>query len=70
MGYEFHYDSTPNRETYASLLGLSALVREGIAALEPKENINMQSFIYMIGKEGYVRKAVEDREGREAPGLG
>jgi hypothetical protein len=51
MGYEFHYDSTPNRETYASLLGLSDLVRERIASLEPKDNIDMQSFIYVIGKE-------------------
>jgi hypothetical protein len=67
MGYELHYESTPNRETYRSLLGLSAFVREGIAALEPKDNIDMQSFIYVIGKEGYVRQAVEDREGREVP---
>jgi hypothetical protein len=67
MGYELHYETTPNRETYRSLFGLSAFLREGIAALEPKDNIDMQSFIYVIGKEGYVREAVEDREGRQAP---
>jgi hypothetical protein len=70
MGYELHYDSTPNRETYASLLGFSDFVRKRIAALEPKDNIDMQSFIYVIGKEGYLRDAVEDRESREVPDEG
>jgi len=41
MGYELHYDSTPNRATYRSLLGLSDFVRERIASLEPKDNIDM-----------------------------
>lgn len=64
MGYDLHYESLPNRDTYHSLLGFAEFVREGIADLEPKDNIDIQSFIYAIDKEGYVRDAIRDRERR------
>jgi hypothetical protein len=62
MGYELHYEPLPNRETYRSLLGFTEFLRDGIATLAPKDNIDLQTFMYVVGKEGYVRHAVSDRE--------
>ena len=64
MGYDLHYQALPNRDTYRSLLGFAKFVREGIADLEPKDNIDIQSFLYAIDKSGYVRAAIKDREAR------
>jgi hypothetical protein len=62
MGYELHYEPLPNRATYRSLLGFTEFLREGIATLEPKENIDLQTFMYAVGKDGYVQRAIRDRE--------
>lgn len=67
MGYELRYDSMPNRDTYRSLLGFTTFLREGIAELAPRDNIDIQTFMYVVGKDGYVRHAVQDREAREGP---
>jgi hypothetical protein len=65
MGYELHYASTPNRDTYRSLLDFTRFVREGIAALEPEDNIDVQSFMYVVATGGYVRDMIAEREARE-----
>jgi hypothetical protein len=66
MGYDLHYEPLPNPETYRSLLGFTEFLRDGIAALEPKDNIDLQTFMYVVGKGGYVQHAVSDRERWEA----
>jgi hypothetical protein len=66
MGYELHYEPLPNPETYRSLLGFTEFLRDGIATLRPKDNIDLQTFMYVVGKEGYVQHAVSDRERWEA----
>ena len=62
MGYELHYEPLPNRETYRSLLGFTEFLRNGIATLEPKDNIDLQTFMYVVGKDGYFRDAISARE--------
>jgi hypothetical protein len=65
MGFDLHYETLPNRRTYRSLLEFTQFLREGIAELEPKDNIDLQTFTYAVGQEGYIRKAIKKREERE-----
>ncbi len=62
LGYELDYEPRPNMESYRSYLGLVDVIRDGIASLEPRDNIDIQSFMYVVGKEGYVRAAIAHRE--------
>ena len=48
-------------ESYESLLEFTNFVRDGIASLEPADNIDIQSFMYVIGAPGYVRETVARR---------
>ena len=41
-------------------------IRDGIASLGPRDNIDVQSLMYVVGKEGYVREAIEARKKYEA----
>jgi hypothetical protein len=52
-GYDFHYSSKPNWGTYESLLGFAEQVRQDVADLEPKDMIDIQSFIWVQGSEEY-----------------
>lgn len=65
LGFAFDYNSRPNIETYRSLLGLTDHIRKGIAALEPRDNIDIQSFLYVVGSDGYVAGAESERLKRE-----
>lgn len=62
MGYELVYDPVPNARTCRSYLGLVDHIRYAIAALEPRDNIDIQTFLYVIGNEGYVATAIACRE--------
>jgi hypothetical protein len=61
LGYELDYDPVPNARTYRSYLGLVDHIRNGIAVLEPRDNIDVQTFMYVVGKEGYLAAAIADR---------
>ena len=61
MGYDLHYKSPPSRNAYRSLLDFTEFLRKGIAELEPKDNIDIQTFMYVVSKEGYVREAIAYR---------
>lgn len=52
-GYDLPYRSRPNWETYAALLEFAALVREDIADLEPRDMIDIQSFLWVQGSDEY-----------------
>jgi hypothetical protein len=41
-------------------------IRNGIRSLEPRDNIDVQTFMYVVGKEGYVAEAAADRKKYEA----
>jgi hypothetical protein len=65
LGYELDYDSSPNPRTYRSLLDFTDFLRNGIAELEPRDNIDLQTFMYVVSRKGYVNKAIEYRRMRE-----
>jgi hypothetical protein len=52
-GYDFNYSSKPSWTTYASLLGFAADVRRLTRDLRPRDYIDLQSFIWVIGSEEY-----------------
>jgi hypothetical protein len=51
--YPFNYKSRPNWDTYKSLIGFAEQVREDTAALRPKDYIDLQSFIWVMGSDEY-----------------
>jgi hypothetical protein len=54
IGHRFQYDYDPvaRREVYESLLDLAECTRVAIAELKPRDNIDVQSFIWVVG--GYT----------------
>ena len=52
-GYDFVYRSKPNWETYKSLLDFAELVRNDTGDLKPKDFIDLQSFIWVLGSDEY-----------------
>lgn len=52
-GFDFTYVSRPNWNTYASLLEFAELVRHDTADLQPRDMIDLQSFIWVQGSDEY-----------------
>jgi len=52
-GYDFSYRSQPNWLTYQSLLNFADIIRNDMAELRPKDMIDIQSFIWVLGSEEY-----------------
>ena len=52
-GCDFHYTSRPNWETYVSLLEFAETLREEQADLGPRDMIDLQSFIWVLGSDEY-----------------
>lgn len=54
-GYDFQYQSRPNRETYAGLLDFAETVRRDLraAGLKPRDMIDLQSFLWVQGSDEY-----------------
>ena len=50
-GFELAYTSRPLWPTYASLLELCETVREDLADLEPRDLIDIQSFLWVLGSD-------------------
>ncbi len=69
LGFELEYHPAPNARTYRSFCGLVDTIREGIASFGTRDNIDMQTFMYVVGKEGFVREALAARKKwEESPG--
>ena len=51
--FDFRYRSTPNWETYASLLEFARRVRRDVRDLRPRDMIDLQSFIWVQGSDEY-----------------
>lgn len=51
--YEFQYSSKPNWETYKSLLDFAEQVRKDTGDIRPKDFIDLQSFIWVLGSAEY-----------------
>jgi hypothetical protein len=52
-GFDFQYQSRPNWDTYASLLGFAEAVRRDQRDLRPRDMIDLQSFIWVQGSDEY-----------------
>lgn len=53
-GFDFHYRSQPNWETYASLLDFAEAVRRDQRELQPRDMIDIQSFLWVQGSDEYA----------------
>ena len=52
-GYELRYTSRPEWPTYASLLGFADRLAQDVADLGPRDMIDLQSFIWLLGSDEY-----------------
>jgi len=52
-GFDFKYKSQPNWETYSSLLAFAKEVEKETKTWKPKDMIDLQSFIWVMGSEEY-----------------
>jgi hypothetical protein len=52
-GFDFRYKSRPSWDTYASLLEFAEAVRHDTSDLEPRDMIDIQSFIWVQGSDEY-----------------
>jgi hypothetical protein len=53
-GYEFAYSSKPLWETYQCLLNFAEELKIDLADLEPKDMIDLQSFMWVLGSDEYL----------------
>ncbi|MDQ3798367.1 MAG: hypothetical protein M3384_02855 [Acidobacteriota bacterium] len=54
-GFVFRYQSRPSWEVYANLLEFAETVRRDQNDLRPRDMIDLQSFIWVIGSDEYAR---------------
>jgi hypothetical protein len=52
-GFDFHYRSKPNFETYQSLLDFADQIRRDNRDLRPRDMIDLQSFMWVQGSDEY-----------------
>jgi len=52
-GFDLEYSSTPSWETYASFLELCRTVKHDLADLGPRDQIDVQSFLWVQGSDEY-----------------
>lgn len=52
-GFDLKYASRPSWAVYSSLLDFAAVVRHDIADLAPRDMIDIQSFIWVLGSDEY-----------------
>ena len=52
-GFDFPYKSRPAWDTYASLVDFANLLRQHVKDLQPRDMIDLQSFIWVQGSEEY-----------------
>jgi hypothetical protein len=53
-GRSFDYRSRPNWDTYADMLEFAAELKEDLADLQPRDMIDIQSFIWVLGSPEYA----------------
>ena len=52
-GLPFAYVSRPNGTTYSELLALTRTVKRDLAAMRPRDLIDIQSFLWVQGSDEY-----------------
>ena len=53
FGFDFHYKTRPSWETYSEFLQFGEVVRSEITDLRPRDMIDIQSFIWVLGSDEY-----------------
>jgi hypothetical protein len=53
FGFEFHYKTRPSWETYSEFLQFGQVVRSEVIDLRPRDMIDIQSFIWVLGSDEY-----------------
>ena len=53
-GFDLYYDSRPSWKTYASMLEFAAAVKRDLADLNPRDMIDLQSFMWVQGSSEYA----------------
>jgi hypothetical protein len=53
-GFDLGYSSTPSWDTYSRVLELARLVRTDLADLRPRDQIDVQSFLWVLGSDEYA----------------
>lgn len=61
LGEDFGYESEPSAAVYRRYLSFAENVRLGIAELAPRDFIDVQTFMYAVGKPGFVAGTEERR---------
>ena len=56
-GFDFDYHARPNWGTYCALLDFAEVVRRDLRDLEPRDMIDLQSFIWVQGSDEYRGRA-------------
>lgn len=52
-GFDFQYKSRPSWETYSDMLEFANVVRHDLRDLEPRDMIDIQSFMWVLGSDEY-----------------
>lgn len=52
-GLDFHYETHPGWDVYAGLLDFAKRIRRDVRDLRPRDMIDMQSFIWVLGSAEY-----------------
>jgi hypothetical protein len=52
-GFDFHYESKPSWQTYSSILDFASRIADDMPDLEPRDLIDIQSFIWVLGSSEY-----------------
>jgi hypothetical protein len=53
FGFDFRYKTRPSWETYSELLEFGQMVRNEVRDLRPRDMIDIQSFIWVLGSDEY-----------------
>jgi hypothetical protein len=53
-GSDLRYRPTPNWDTYSTILELARTVRSDLADLKPRDQIDIQSFLWILGSDEYA----------------
>jgi hypothetical protein len=53
-GFEFNYNSRPSWKVYSSLLEFAERIRSDLRQMRPKDMIDIQSFIWVLGSDEYA----------------
>jgi len=52
-GFDFQYESCPSWKTYANFLRFAEVVRRELGDLQPRDMIDIQSFMWVLGSDEY-----------------